>query len=62
MAQKCGRSLLAGSFQLRSLALIGSASLGEGEVWRAWAIFFAIICAIVYKILVYCLPVKHLLT
>ena len=40
MEQKCGRSLLAGSFQLRSLALIGSASLSEGEVWRTGAIFF----------------------
>ena len=62
MAQKCSRSLLAGSFQPRSLALIGSASLSKGEVWRACAIFFAIICAIVYKILVYFFLAKHLLT
>ena len=60
MAQKCGRSLLAGLFQLRSLALIGSASLSEGEVWRVRAIFFAIICSIVYKILVYCLSANPL--
>ena len=60
MAQKCGRSLPAGSFQLRSLALIGSAGLSKVRVGELALYFFAIICVIVYKILVYCLSANPL--